>query len=88
MILKTGTKFIDKNELTWRCSTLHNQHFSTQFTFIQGLSSVLLLGTVKDEGLKELGCDLFLKMAHFQDWYEANSLIFHTACSFWITFEF
>jgi len=64
---KTRTKFIDINELAWSCSTLHNQYFSTQFILIQGLSRILLLGTVKDEGLKELWCDLFLKMAHFQD---------------------
>jgi len=40
---------VDKNELTQRCSTLHSQHFSTQFT-----SPSQDAAEVKNEGLKEL----------------------------------
>ena len=75
---------VDKNEQTRTAQPIF--FYSVYFTIQE--PSRISMGKVKDEGLKELWHDLFLKMAHFPDWCETKSFISYTARSFRSPWDF
>ena len=44
-------------------------------------------GIVNDEDLKELRCDLLIKMDTFLNQYDTNIYIFHIGCHFWTSWQ-
>ena len=76
-------QFIGNEETSPQSEQFHTElpTFFYSFCFTMHKSSRISNGIAKDEGLKELCRDLFVKIAHFRDRCKTNALISHTVCN-------